>query len=337
MWIIAFLSPSLREICAVPLISRNTTRIPSIPPLLASLVLKKVTSQCPGLRKLSIFPDVDYSEQGGSPGPLFAYLSMSEPRFSHHIAGAQQLQEFISNEKILEGDVLVALASLPHLLHLEIYTDQIEDVPSSSTLPELSFPSLRQLTLHLSVNEGVEDLWTLPALQQLTSIRIEFRDQHDHDTESRKLWARSLLSTIADNSPNLKHLHMNFSSCNACGEEPCDLGDLSLFEDLGNLPLETVRLESVWFGPYDRIVYRRLARTWPQVTNLCIPAQPATLHQLPLFAQLPKLKHLTLDLMLSHPPTCNLAFSAHPAAPPLNTLEVVSTSTPTGNLVAIAR
>lgn len=337
LWITTLLSPSLREIRAMPAqLSKHHTRTPAIPPLLVALMLKKVVPQCPHLKVLSIFPDPNVDEDQAEK-PLSTFLSMSEPPFHYYLAQAQQLCELTSNEQILKHDVLLVIGSLPQLARLEIYTDQIDICPESIPLPDYTFPALRQLTLHLSYSEGIEDLWKLGALRQLTSLKIDFKDQHDDGSDSRDIWARSLLIAVADNSPNLKHLDINFSTCDACGDEPCNLGDYLLFEEMSTLPLETVTLASAWFGPYDADLYSRLAHTWPAVVDLHMPNQPATLQELFALAKLPKLEHLVLDLSLNHPSVACDPKLGQPVALSLHTLESSTRSAPLGDLAAIAK
>ncbi|KAH7334354.1 hypothetical protein B0J17DRAFT_673044 [Rhizoctonia solani] len=318
LWTALLASPSLREFRAVSMSSgKPRSLLPNVSPVIASLLLGKLTSQCPDLQVLSIFPDSALVGTGSHKEGVFeTFLMFSEPPFHHYFAQTQQLRELVTNEQILQNDVLPIVASLPLLEHLQIFTKSIDIDPDDIPLPENAFPSLRRLSLYLGSRQDTDDLWMIPALRQLTYLRIELRDQHSSDIGGTD-WACDLLSTIAENSPNLRHLHVDFGLCSSCQDEPCDIGDLELFEQLSNLPLETVILGSAWFGPYDPEVYSYIATALPAVVDLRMPAQSGTLQELVHFAKLPRLQHLLLELDLSvgsdwnSPPTVPVGFALH--------------------------
>jgi hypothetical protein len=143
------------------------------------------------------------------------------------------------------------------------------------------------------------------------------------------------LSYIAKKSPNLQHLHINFSVCEGCGEGPCDIGDSDLFQELSALPLTVVILESASFGFYDSCLYSQVATAFPEVIELRMPAQDATIKELVHFAKLPKLQHLLLNLDLTpvyreDTPTPAVGLALH-------TLETKGHFSPTGDLAALAK
>ncbi|CUA69623.1 hypothetical protein RSOLAG22IIIB_03996 [Rhizoctonia solani] len=336
MWTTLLASPTLREIRTV---SRGKKRpFPSLmAPITASLLLSKVTSQCPDLQVLSIFPEPALAGTGNHKENIFeAFLTFSQPPFHHYLAQARQLRELASNGLLLQPDVLPIVASLPSLVSLDIYTPAIDFDADDTSLAENAFPSLQRLGLYLASNQGTTDLWGISALRQLTSLRIEFRDQHNDDTDDPDNWARDLLSTIAKNSPNLRHLHVNFSLCDSCEDEPCDLGDPGLLEELSALPLETVTLESAWFGIHDPEVFDYIPTTFSKVTNLSMPTLSASPNTLVYFAKLPKLQHLVLDLNLTHGADWDLEPTA-PVGLALHTLETKDNCAPLGDLVALAK
>ncbi|CAE6417232.1 unnamed protein product [Rhizoctonia solani] len=335
MWTALLACPTLRKVLTVS----GTEKRPNpsrIAPPIASLLLSKLTSQCPDLQALSIFPEPALTGTGtDKEDALEAFLTLSQPPFHHYLTQAQQLRELASNGEILRRDVLPIVASLPLLIHLEIFTPSI-DLPEDIPLPENAFPSLQRLSLYLASNQGATDIWGIHALRQLTSIRIEFRDQHNDDTDDPDNWARSLLSTIAKNSPNLRHLHVNFSLCDSCEDEPCDIGDLALLEELSALPLETVTLESAWFGIDDSDILDYIPTAFPKVTDLRMPTLHVLPRILPYFAKLPRLQHLVLDIYLVEEVRWDLPSTA-PVGLALHTLETVDNNAPLGDLVALAK
>ncbi|CAE6421061.1 hypothetical protein ACGC1H_006692 [Rhizoctonia solani] len=336
IWTKLLASSTLREVRTVS--SGKKRPSPSlVAPVTASLLLSQVICQCPDLQVLSIFPEPALASTGNHKEGIFeSFLMLSQPPFHAYLPQARQLRELASNRQILRPDVLPIVASLPLLVHLEIFTLSIELDADDISLPEDAFPSLQRLSVYLGSNQGVTDLWRIPALRQLTSLRIEFRDQHNDETDDPDNWARNLLSTVAKNSPNLRHLHVNFSLCDSCEDEPCDLGDPDLLEELSTLPLETVTLESAWFGIHDPDVFNYIPTAFPRVTDLRMPTLNAPLNILAYFAKLPRLQHLVLDLYLTHGPEWNLP-PAIPVGLALHTLETKDNCAPLGDLVSLAK
>ncbi|CAE6478277.1 unnamed protein product [Rhizoctonia solani] len=335
MWTTLLASSTLREVRTVSSGKKRPTPS-SVAPVTASLLLSQVVRQCPDLQVLSIFPEPALTNTGNHKEGIFeSFLALSQPPFHVYLPQVRQLRELASNRQILRPDVLPVVASLPLLVHLEIFTLSIE-LDDDISLPENAFPSLQRLSVYLGSNQGVTDLWRIPALQQLTSLRIEFRDQHNDETDDPDNWARSLLSTIAKNSPNLRHLHVNFSLCDSCEDEPCDLGDPDLLEELSTLPLETVTLESAWFGIHDPDIFNYIPTAFSRVTELRMPTLNAPLNILAYFAKLPRLQHLVLDLYLTHGPEWNLP-PAVPVGLALHTLETKDNCAPLGDLVSLAK
>ncbi|CAE6396813.1 unnamed protein product [Rhizoctonia solani] len=219
----------------------------------------------------------------------------SEPPFHRYLAQAQQLRELASNEQILQNDVLPIVASLPLLDHLQVFAKSIDINTDDISLPQNAFPSLRRLSLYLGSPEDADDLWVIPALQQLTYLRIELRDQH---------------STLTF--------------------------DIFMWISLSKLPLETVTLDSAWFGPYDAEIYSYIATALPAVVDLRMPAQSGTLRELVHFAKLPKLQHLLLELDFS----VGLDWNSSPTAPvgfALHTLETEDTCLLLGDMLDLAK
>ncbi|KDN33977.1 hypothetical protein RSAG8_12936, partial [Rhizoctonia solani AG-8 WAC10335] len=336
LWTTLLASSTLREVRTVSSGKKRPNPL-LVAPVVASLLLSKITHQCPDLQVLSIFPEPSLTSTGSYKEGIFeTFLTFSQPPFQHYLAQSRQLRELASTGLILQSDVLPIVASLPRLVHLEIFTPSIDIDPDEISLPENAFPSLQRLSLYLALNQGATDLWKIHALRQLTSLRIEFRDQHNDDTDDPENWARNLLSTIAKNSPNLRHLHVNFSLCDSCEDEPCDLGDPVLLEELSTLPLETVTLESAWFGTHDPDVFNCIPTAFPNVIDLRMPTLHAPLNLLPYFAKLPKLQHLVLDLDLTHGSRCDLPPTV-PVGLALHTLETKDECAPLGDLVSLAK
>ncbi|CAE6491407.1 unnamed protein product [Rhizoctonia solani] len=336
MWTILLASSSLREIRFEPS-GKNWQYPPTVTPVVASLLLHELASQCPDLQVLSIFPEPASVGTGvQSERVLETFLALSKPPFYHCLSQLPQLCELACNEQILKGDVLPIVASLPLLAHLQISASAIDIDLDDIPLPDNAFPSLRRLSLYLALNGGAVDLWEITALRQLTSLHIEFRDQHKDDLDDPDSWALNLLSTIAENNPNLQHLYINFSLCDSCEDEPCNLGNIELLEGLSMLPLKTVTLKSAWFGPYDPDVYGYITDALPEVIELRMPAQPASVQELAKFAQLPSLQHLVLDLDLTSGPEWDLP-PAGPVGLALHTLETEGSCILLGDLVSLAK
>ncbi|CAE6413177.1 unnamed protein product [Rhizoctonia solani] len=312
-------SPSLREIRSIAS-EKVIPHFSTVSPAVASLLLKKLTSRCPDLQVLSIFPAKPTAGSGShTERMLEKFIEISEPLFSHYLSKARQVRELTSNGQIFQRDALPTVASLTLLSRLEIFSRFIEIDPDDILLPENAFPSLQHLKLHLEFNEGT-DLWRIDAFRRLTP----------ND------WGFGPLATIAQNSTNLQYLHINFCVCEDCGDGPCDIGYPDLFEELSVIPLKTGILESVWLGPYDPDLYNRFMIAFPEVIELHIPAQNITLDELVHFAKLPKLQHLVLDLYLTFPER-NVPPPTPPVGLALHTLETKESFTPTGDLLGPAK
>ncbi|KAG8762088.1 hypothetical protein FRC11_011214 [Ceratobasidium sp. 423] len=336
MWTTLLASSSLREIRFMPS-GKNRQYPPTVTPVVASLLLQGLATQCSDLRVLSIFPEpANVGATVQSERTLETFLALSKPPFHHYLSQFPQLRELACNEQILQRDVLPIVASLPLLVHLQITASAIGIDPDDIPLPDNAFPSLRRLSLHLASHEGTVDLWEIAALRQLTSLHVEFRDQHKDDQDDPDSWARNLLCTIAKNSPNLQHLYINFSLCDSCEDEPCNLGDIGLLGELSTLPLETVTLKSAWFGPYDPDVYDYIEDALAEVVELRMPAQPASAQELVKFAQLPRLQYLLLELDLTSGKEWDIP-PIVPAGLALHTLESEDNCMLLGDLVSLAK
>lgn len=335
LWITTFLSPTLIEIRANPIIVSTYTRPPTIPNTLASLILKHVTAKCPNLEVLSIFPG--YADNEPEDDALFAFLSLSEPPFYQHLANITQLRELVGNGQMLGAEALQAICHLPQLVRLVVHSPRVVLPVGSTPLLDDAFPALRELALHLTCNLGVQDFWQLGVLSRLTSLEIELEEHHhDEDDAEADAWAHNFICFVCENSPGLVDLKLNFNVHNTTGGYIRNLGNRPMLEALSELPLKTVSLTAAWFGPYDADLYGYIPTAFSKIIDLHMPGQPAASRELIHFAKIPLLRHLVLNLNLN-----GLAHSTHVQTPPvallLHTLETSVNAGLSGELTATAQ
>ncbi|KAF8598800.1 hypothetical protein BDV93DRAFT_512188 [Ceratobasidium sp. AG-I] len=266
-----------------------------INPLEARDLLVQMATTCPNLTKLNILVGnsqhpIHLLELGPySPSSLFTPLS----RF-------HRLRVLRSSSAVLYPDVLQLLGSLPHLesltaySHLEAYllrsdNDNTEDdeIPIANlTLPEHSFPSLRNLEVDCVPGIVVSKLWQMPPLvQDLVSVRVHF--MHDDDAEALS----QLVCTVCQGSPHVTDLALDLVKSG--GTELSSAAS----EHLSRLPLLRLR---IWDCDLN---VQPLIRALSNMEYLNIEWVYVDYEELALIAKhMPKLQYLHVGLLLSRWP-----------------------------------
>ncbi|KAG8719232.1 hypothetical protein FRC09_011445 [Ceratobasidium sp. 395] len=291
MWVGTFSSPSLVNLLVTDGSLRNT---PTVSYPAASFMMKSLVAHYPKIKKLELFPSHttgNYPEDGES--SLLAFLC-GDP-FYQYAAHLADLRHLTCNFAWLEEPALRVLGQLPHLENIDVYGAH-DPLTESSVLPENSFPSLRRLHLHLAHPwDAVRTLNITQMVKGLTSLHVSLgvMDSIDiqHDEEP---WFIDAFCPLLLNAPRLTDLWIDANPCGMDEDDPeIDEPVLRIFQ---TLPLKSLYLGRIVLT--EEALRLNLALVWPSVTRLCIPKQPVSLSMLSLFALLPELHHLELELNL---------------------------------------
>ncbi|KAG9096931.1 hypothetical protein FRC06_008182 [Ceratobasidium sp. 370] len=295
-WVKVFACDSLIEIRVVPRRIMITLMVTGSDVELEEMV-EVLVQKSPGIQKLTaLFPTFGSSNhdesKNGSPDPP----TRTELPFQS-LKSLSWLRDLSCNSALLTASLTV-LGSLSQLQSLTVWSGGNKCAsPESEPLPDASFPNLTQLTLHLKESIDSIEVETLmhmiPVLRQLTRLEF-FMEMYDTITNENS-WVQSRFLPSLKGLQYLQDLHINF---NPEGDRHRIIlhGGRKLMDSITSLPLETVCLDQVDLGypvPYG------IKTGWRQVTHLSIPFQRVHTQELPAFARLPNLQHLTLTLVLS--------------------------------------
>lgn len=295
MWIQLFLSPTLIEISVVPL-------APDQPALLscteASTLLRHISSICPTLKFLSIFPDKEdttsYKEQPCDSRSLFDFWNRSLPR---QLKQMKFLCELCTTTEVLTPDTIVYLARLPHLRNLAIYPASRPVILGKIT-EKNAFPALREFSFNWISHKLAAEIWHLPIFDRITSLKLTLVTQPDDEEIDQ--WVGLLMSVICGSSPCLTNLSINFD-CQDKYDYCVDFSSKPLVKPMKELSLQTLELISVSIEPRAD-AWNLLPSIWSQLTILRLPHNLVESEELILFSELPALQHLLVKLSLSASP-----------------------------------
>ncbi|KAG8699131.1 hypothetical protein FRC08_005489 [Ceratobasidium sp. 394] len=295
-WLDLFLKPSLCELRLAPIAKAYTSWV-SYPA--TSALLGKLVTVCPTIEKLEFYP-LDIKRLSGkntdsstgmlwSPGP--------RPDFS----AFTQLRRVTSTISILDDGGLAALGALPRLGFLSIHGCSGESPKDLQLdIPEDSFPSLSQLNL-LEVNTtnlpaimGVKQL-----VRGLTSLRLsQGFGRSEMGLHYRERWLSRTLPRLFGHTSRLKYLTYN-ATFGLYGHYPVHRIDyMPLLQALSKIPLQNVSLVGLYCMDLDFLLH--LATAFASTTVLRMPNQPTSCTNLPWFAQVPNLRHLTIGGVSLH-------------------------------------
>ncbi|KAG9091034.1 hypothetical protein FS749_000118 [Ceratobasidium sp. UAMH 11750] len=314
-WVRIFASRSLTRVASIPVLPRDP---PEISHLAVSMTLKWLVEHSPHLQSLSLFPSKEFYDGIGE----YRFFSLiDEAPFHYYLLPTLEVRELSCSMIVLEGESLQALDRLPQLERLTVYTtsDVLDYEPKAIAFPGNLFPSLQCLYLHLP--DCWDLFWVLDVhvlLANITTLEVNIVKA---EQSSLNLTSREFFPLLAD-IPRLEHLSLELQP--ECLGEPIPLGHSAiLYKTLYRLPLQTVFISPVIFKHED--LSGTLGSIWPHVTHLQLPGSIVSLRDLPMFARLPSLEHLTIRLNLSAKMQKNGGFQT-PVSPRLHTLEASSGS-----------
>ncbi|KAG8708293.1 hypothetical protein FRC08_018973 [Ceratobasidium sp. 394] len=222
---------------------------------------------------------------------------------------------------VLDGEPLQALGKLPQLERLTVYTSSevLDFDPKEVAFAENLFRSLQFLYLHLL--DCWDLFWVLDVRALLTNITTLEVNIVNIGQSSLDLTDHEFLPLLA-HIPRLKHLTLKLQP--ESSSELIPLGDpFVLHEALYRLPLQTVFISPITFECEN--LSGIVESMWSHVTYLQLPGSCVSLRDLPMFARLPGLEHLTIRLN----PSAKIQKNGGPQTPVglrLHTLEASSGS-----------
>lgn len=271
----------------------------------ASSIVASLTSHCPNVRMLCLYPRDDIVDSPMDLGLL------GNPWFKS-IVRLNELRILSVSDGWLDDRSILSLGELPELVFLEFgygdfHTGEFEDSGTvNELLPPTAFPKLDTLSLNIHL---VDQIYVLELQKMIKNIkklelnvclcvdRVGFEDPGANNLdfeESKDLVRRELLPLLA-NMPKLKELIVMVWSPH---EDAVLSVELPEFLDATSLPqLKTVVLDGVHFGSC--ILERSLGSIWPQLTSLSLSDQDASLRELASIATIPKLSYLMVKLKLT--------------------------------------
>lgn len=326
LWLHIFASASVRTITtAQPGLSQN----PQISIAGTSLVLKHLRKTCPKLHHLEIFPGLTDGRENGKDEfdgehPFVSILW--EASYDVQLRGLTNLTRFSTNTSLLTPEGLLALASLHQLVHLEISAtisgDETENGILPIMLPEGSFPSLCNLSLHYVTLLDIWSLWQTEALVRgLTylTIKLAFPDNPTaHPALPNMDWfIFTCFPTICYRSAQLESISLDFGGLDHSWMAH-DHGYLIYAPTAKLSHLQRLSIYRLIGGRTDQPFLDSLGVIWPCVKELSMPDYFATVNTLQFFATMPKLEQLVV---------CLSSMNGRWSIPPIESLGPVGSTT----------
>ncbi|KAG9124390.1 hypothetical protein FRC07_011804 [Ceratobasidium sp. 392] len=292
MWVQALASPSLVDLMILPGGSNNG---PTISYPMTAFILNSVQELCPNLKGLSLFPNANLGDTGQDGESHFLMLLSHEP-FYNYLTGINNLRTLASTTAWFRKPALSVLSRMPSLETFVVYewNDERLDFVENS-LPAQAFPSLRQLVLRLlHPYDASKLLMTQNLVRQLTALELHFDWDQLNQAINRQEW---LLRKIIQPLQNMRSLNKLTLETNpgAVVHGVVEIGAEALAV-FSQLPLSYVYLSGIMIS--SSCLDYTLGSVWPNLIELLMPMQRATLSTLPYFASLPKLYQLELLLDL---------------------------------------
>ncbi|KAF8598820.1 hypothetical protein BDV93DRAFT_526538 [Ceratobasidium sp. AG-I] len=246
-----FLCPTLIEIRHVPDASLEQYLDAGGAYSLAQMI----SSVCPSLQVLEIYPNRKDFEYGGHSG----LVSSTDEGFPRILSGFSQLRSFSSSAFIFNPRVLEVLGRLPLLESLGM----IDACTSEETPPMLDedfkipatwFPKLRHLQIYDMHPHDISVMWKQPPLvQNLVSVTVKCypctpdQDEEEEEPDGQE-WIDGFIADLARSSPHVEKLELDFDVLGWIDQSYSLSPDSR--EDLDRLPLRSIDLGGIKLGGY---------------------------------------------------------------------------------------
>ncbi|CAE6460010.1 unnamed protein product [Rhizoctonia solani] len=305
-WITTFATDGLEEVHIVP---NERSPLGQIPFPIASTILKIIVNRCSGVQIITLPANDDaYPDSTGNTRSLAELPHQPTRPWYQELQCLTQLRNLTISEGWLYPVSFQILGSLPKLKSLTIVPGPLDNFDymfeMNPTLLDGSFPSLIKLSIIGLEDWGVGAILELQGmLRQVTMMKLDFYfDGLEGDTNSEYCGVERIFKGIR-NAPCLRELHVCFPFWEREGERPANVYDS--MENMGPHPsLEFIYLDGIRINKEFRRTchsIRELAPIWPNLINLSMSSQQASIRELKDFATLPSLVHLTVKLNLKYP------------------------------------
>ncbi|KAF8594681.1 hypothetical protein BDV93DRAFT_529173 [Ceratobasidium sp. AG-I] len=243
----------------------------------ASTLLQSIQKICPGLEELSFHP-VFKEGLVSSDGPILPVSRIYET-----CSELQNLRVLATTLNFYDRSVWLALARLPRLETLDVSDTCFNfALPPAITLPDDSFPSLRNLIVRKLYIKDMQYIWNIPQLVSkllLVDVAVvSLKDEIDGDM---------VFSTICNHSPLIVDLCVK----------------LNRYEQLSHnsfMWLEQLSLEKLSVGAFNfsqlEVTCEVLANACPLLRELRMPRTEISIFDLQHFAQLSRLQYLQVGV-----------------------------------------
>ncbi|KAG8730020.1 hypothetical protein FRC10_003205 [Ceratobasidium sp. 414] len=302
LWIRTFLAPSILD---VQVVGKPGGEIPLIHIPTAVCLLTHIAKAAPNIQHLSLFIEEERFDRPEEDADMIGFWELP---LSDCFENLPTLRTIISTEAVLGADVFRTVTGLAELKTLDIWAHggftAIWDELNPKSLPSTPFPALDHFSMR---SVGSDEVWTVlghPVFNNLSSLRLSFHQWPTPEEAGDEPWEYQLIELIAQASPRLTGLNIEFDE-DRIQDEPCDLldpapnGGTALLS-MSKLPLVTVHISSAVLCYLNSNAIRSddLKLAWPLVTKLNMPRLLAGFEELYKFSQLPNLQDLTLCLNL---------------------------------------
>ncbi|KAF8595154.1 hypothetical protein BDV93DRAFT_576276 [Ceratobasidium sp. AG-I] len=296
-WVAALFCNSLLQINVIP----NLDAPPPLSLSTATLWLDEMSTKCPNLHVLSLYPYSEWREwDDDMPGAVRQIKTNFHDEIHVPITKLTQLHRLSVNMYLTGKETFTAIARLPNLECLKIGITYREDTMILPPAPvEGFFPKLQHLSLHhLNLEDMITALSTEYLLRGLASLDLMVDPRPFFEEAAIWEWEWSTWGTLGQNLRQATWLKICF------GDDDDILSRITIsqndFEHLANIPLRHIFMRNALLNKYsmEEPSCALLARTWPNITHLHMLDQPAEMEDLIYFSSLPHLCHLTLDLTI---------------------------------------
>lgn len=247
-WVTMFLSPRLLDVQFVHFDAKGTFGLSSWTVL---VLLVNLSLKCPSLQRLDFClsdDNDDYEFETRSTLVSQQRLDMLAS-FRLQLSSFCDLRTLESSILALRPGILSALGELPHLETLSIKGDAREPRILDLTLPDSSFPALRNLELwrlHWANLRYMSEF--APLLHRLTKLSMTHDSlwRYQWEVDGEMDWRLKLMCNVAENAPLLTDLTMNFDWIHSDRCVSSDWLDALQHLRLKRLSLTQIRFECSW-------------------------------------------------------------------------------------------
>lgn len=263
----------------------------------SSETLESLVKRCANVRKLAICPH-QICDNSLPYSPYRPPAERSPKLWFDYLTELPSLRHLEVTNGWLTYPCLMALSQLTSLESLDLHLGDFQGfgIPRdiNEEMSDDAFPSLRKLLLSRVSCYRISKFRTLPKLfRNITEFEAHLASKDGGFSTSGSSFILGIVPYLV-HAPNLKTLR-------AIGDlydtGPYRINSPKSLDIMAQLPLESVLLRTISLGK-GRLAFN-LGVIWPNVTELVMPHQYASLQELSYFAAIPNLRRLALRLHLT--------------------------------------